>query len=268
VTSLLSGLTRFGDLVTNPFGGHAAWALAMWAVVFGALAIVLFKLATPQRRLAAARDRLVGRLLEAAIYQNSLRTLLAVQGALVVANLRYLVLALPALAALALPLLVVLPQLDARFGRRPLEVGEATLVSMTAREDGYTLAADPGLTVESGPLRDPERGEMVWRIRAVKPGRHDLNLRGAGEELTLPVSVSEGGLPALAAARHRSGISQLLHDPAGMPLPSDSAVERFAIHIPDRDVRIFGLSAHWLVGFTLLSLIAGLLLKKPLRVEL
>lgn len=268
MTSLLSALTGFGNMVTDPFGEHAAWALAAWAVVFGVLAIFLFKVATPQRRLAAARDRLVGRLLEAAIYQNSLRTLLAVQGALVMANLRYLVLALPALAALALPLLVVLPQLDARFGRRPVEVGEAVLVSITARQGGYTLVADAGLAVESGPLRDPDRGEMIWRIRATEPGRHDLILTGAGDDLIFPVSVSEDGLPALAAARHRSGFSQLLHDPAGTPLPANSAVERFGVQTPERDVKIFGVSAHWLVGFTILSLIAGLLLKKPLRVEL
>ena len=270
MTSLLSGLTRFGDLVTDPFGGHAAWALAMWAVVFGVLAIVLFKVATPQRRLAAARDRLVGRLLEAAIYQNSLRTLLAVQGALVVANLRYLVLALPALAALALPLVLVLPQLDARFGRRPLEVGEAMLVTITAHQgSGFQLASDPGLAVESGPLRDPGRGELVWRVRAVEAGRHDLILSGAaGDEMTLEVSVAEDGLPALAAARHRSGLSQLLHDPAAVPLPAASPVERFGADIPARDVRLFGVVAHWLVGFTLVSLMAGLVLKRPLRVEL
>lgn len=268
--SLLSALTGFGNMVTDPFGEHAGWALAVWAVVFGVLAIFLFKVATPQRRLAAARDRLVGRLLEAAIYQNSLRTLLAVQGALVMANLRYLVLALPALAALALPLVVVLPQLDARFGRRPVEVGETVLVTITAPQGGgFQLASESGLMVESGPLRDPDRGELVWRVRAVAAGRHDLILSGAGgNEMTLEVSVAEDGLPPLAAARHRSGLSQLLHDPAAVPLPAASPVERFGVDIPARDVRMFGVVAHWLVGFTLVSLIAGLVLKKPLRVEL
>ena len=47
------------------------------------------------------------------------------------ANLRYLGLTLPALLALALPMVLTLAQLDSRYGHRPLRPGETTVFSVT-----------------------------------------------------------------------------------------------------------------------------------------
>ncbi|MEZ4389222.1 MAG: hypothetical protein R3D98_16880 [Candidatus Krumholzibacteriia bacterium] len=270
MTRISQAATRLGDLLVAPFGDHAAWALAVGAAVFGAVAIMLFKLATPQRRLAAARNRLVGRLLEAAIYQTSLRTLLAVQGDLLKANLRYLVLALPAIAALVLPLVLVLPQLESRFGRRPLEVGEAVLVTaqVTDAAAGWRLEAPAALEVEAGPVHDAARGELVWRVRALAPGRHELAITRGGDSQQLAVPVAAPGLPAIAAARYRNGLEQVLLDPSEAALPPAADVARFAAAMPARRFAVLGVTAPWLVGFTVLSLLAGLLLRKPLRVEL
>ena len=269
MTSILHLASRVGDLLSAPFGDHAGWALLAWSVVFGLMAILLFKLATPQKRLAAARDRLIGHLLEAALFQTSLRTILAVQGRLLVANLCYLMTALPAIVALVVPLLLVLPQLEARFGRRPLDVGEAALVTAAVAGDAQlSLAGDAGIVVEAGPVRDDARGEVVWRVRAQAAGRHELRLSGAGEVQSLEVAVAEPGLAALTAARHVNGFDQLVFDPAGVPLPRDGAVRRLAVALPSREVGVAGVVLPWLVSFTLLSLAAGLLLKKPLSVEL
>ena len=270
MTSLLAAATGVGDLLAAPFGSHAGWALVVWSVLFGLTAIVLFKLSTPQARLAAARDRLVGRLLEAALFQTSLRTIVRVQGAVLVANLRYLVFALPAIAALVIPLLLVLPQLESRVGRRPLQVGEATLVtaSVAGRAAPLTLEAEGDLAIEAGPVYDPSRGELVWRVRPAAAGVHALRLTGGGETITLEVPVAAAGLPAIAAARHAGWFDQLLHDPAASTLPAQAPVTRLAVALPPRQVSILGVSPHWLVSFTVLSLAAGLLLKKPLRVEI
>ncbi|MBD3220248.1 hypothetical protein GF314_03320 [bacterium] len=269
MTALLGAATAVGDLLAAPFGGHAGWALVVWSALFGLVAIVLFKLATPQDRLAAARDRLIGRLLEAALFQTSLRTIARVQGAVLVANLRYLVLALPAIAALVIPLALVLPQLESRLGRQPLAVGEAVLV--TAEMDGRadaTLEAGTGLVIEAGPVRDAARGELVWRVRAEDAGRHELRLLSDGRDHTLTVPVGLGGLPAIAAGRHQGWLDQLLFDPTARTLPAGAALRSITLDLPGREVRILGLALPWIVSFTILSLAAGLLLKKPLRVEI
>jgi len=269
VTAFAHLATKIGDRLAAPFGDHAGWALLAASLVFAVVALVAFKFATPQRRLAAARSRLIGRLYEAALYQANLPVILRVQGGVLAANLRYLVLALPAVVALAVPLFVVLPQLEARLGRRPLAVGEAALVTATLPAGAAAdLAGAPGLTVEAGPVRDAARDELVWRVRATAPGEPRLRLVGPdfAAELTVPVAV--GGLPALTAARHRGSLAQAAWDPAGAVLPANVPLRRFAVALPARQVRVLGLAQPWLVGVTVLSLAAGLALRRPLRVEL
>ena len=269
MTTLAQAATRVGDLLVAPFGDHAGWLVVLAAVSFAAVALLLFKWATPQQRLAAARGRLIGRLYEAALYQTSLSVIMRVQGGVIVANLRYLACALPAVAVLVVPLLVVLPQLEARLGRRPLDVGESALVTVALASDREAvLTADPGLVIEAGPVRDRVRGEVVWRVRAATAGEHVLRLAGAGEPVTLTVPVATAGLPAITAARHRSAFSQIVFDPAGERLSRETDLRRVGVVLPGREVRVLGLGLPWLVSFTVLSLVAGLLLRSWLRVEL
>jgi len=269
LTTLAHAATWVGNMLAAPFGDHAGWLVVLAAVVFAVVALLLFKWATPQQRLAAARGQLIGRLYEAALYQTSLSVIMRVQGGVLVANLRYLACALPAVAALILPLLVVLPQLEARLGRRPLDVGETALVTVALAADRETvLTADPGLVIEAGPVRDQVRGEVVWRVRALTAGEHALRLTGAGEPVTLTVPVAISGLPAITAARHRSALSQVVFDPAGARLSREDDLRRIGVALPEREVRLLGLGLPWLVSFTVLSMAAGLLLRSRLRVEL
>ena len=268
MTSTVHLVTRIatwvGDLLAAPFGNHAGWLLVVAAVVFAIAALLLFKWATPQQRLAAARGRLIGRLYEAALYQTSLAVIMRVQGGVLVANLRYLACALPAVAALVVPLLLVIPQLEARLGRRPLAVGETALVTVALAADREAiLTADSGLVIEAGPVRDQAHDEVVWRVRAVTAGEHVLQLTGAGDPVTLAVPVATAGLPAISAGRHRSAFTQLVLDPADAPLARETGLDRIDVALPARK-----LGLPWLVSFSVLSLATGLLLRSRLGVEL
>jgi len=271
VTWLLHLATRIGDWLAAPFGDHAAWALVVFSILFAAGALLLFKVSTRQRQLAAARGRLIGRLYEAALYQTSLAVILRVQAGVLRANLRYLAFALPAVAALVLPLLLVIPQLETRLGRRPLEVGETALVTATVADPAAVarleLEDSPGARVEAGPVRDRAGSTVTWRVRAVEAGAHDLKLMGAEAPLRLPVPVAVPGLPAVSSARHRAFWPRLLHDPASEPLRTE-AVSRVSLSLPERHLAVAGVPMHWLVAFSLIAIVAGLLLRAPLGVEL
>jgi hypothetical protein len=273
VTGLVQAVTALGDQLTAPLAGAPLLALVIGSAVFGAVAVLLFKLATPQRRLQAARSALIGRLYEAALYQHSLPVIMQVHGRLARANLRYLACALPGLAVLLLPLLLVVPQLEGRFGRRALAVGETALVSVALTGDGVaaplpSLAVGEGLVVEAGPVRVPATLELVWRVRAVAAGAHELRLKLApGEVVTLPAPVTGGGLLVNARARHAAWWRQALEDPGVRPLPAGVAIDRLAIALPGRSWTVLGLRVHWLVIFTVVALAAGFALRRPLRVE-
>lgn len=270
MTTLLQATTRVADLLFAASLGRPALALVLVGVGFGVVALLLYRLATPQAKLRAARGLLIGRLYEAALYQTSLPVILRVQGALALANLRYVACALPGLAVLVLPLLIVVPQLEARLGRRPLGVGEVALVTVTMAgvEAAPRLVEAEGLRLEAGPVRDVARGALVWRVRGTQPGWHELRIEAGDQQHTLAVPVAVAGLPAVARARHQQVWRQALLDPTAPALPVAGSIARIEVEVPARQVRLLGTTAPWLLWFSLVALAAGLALKKPLRVEL
>ena len=123
MTAIASAMNTLFDLLCAPFGGAAAPAVAVLSLPIGVLMLLLFKLATDQDKLVAARRVLTGHVYEMGLYQDHLGVLARIQKDLALANLRYLGRSLPALLAMLLPLLLILAQLDARYGHRPLLPG-------------------------------------------------------------------------------------------------------------------------------------------------
>lgn len=279
---LLAGLmNRLFDLLCAPFGGAAAWAMAVLSVLLGALLLLLFKATTNQQALAAARGRLFGHLYELGLYQEDLRVMLRVQGDLAAANLRYLSRSLPAVLPLVVVVLLVLPQLQARWEHRPLRPGEAALVTATvapgqeALLNELRLEAPAGVRVETVPVRDRQARTAQWRVRVERPGRHDLAVRAGSADAAGAVGAAwtkrleaAGGLPRIAAVRERAGFKQALLNPAEAPLPKDAPLASIALGTAPRETRYAGVPMHWLVAFCLLSIVGGLALKPALKVEI
>jgi hypothetical protein len=251
-------IDRLFDLLTVPLASQPALAMTVVSVLTAVWSLLLFKLVTPQRRLVAARDQLTGHLLELGLYQDHLRVVGRIQRDLARANLRYLALTLPALLVLGLPMALTLIELDGRFAVRPLQPGETTVVSAQltpaqgARLQELELVAPPGLRVEAGPVRDATTASAAWRLHAETPGRHELSLRLAGQEIAsrnLPVG---------------TGLMRLVETVR----PRGASVSALSIQWPERRTRYLGLELHWLAAFSILALLAGLALKNVLRVSL
>lgn len=261
------------DLVLAPFAGAPAWGLVFVSVLSAVWALLVFRLVTPQARLAAARERLLGHILEMGLYQDHLRVVGRIQRDLALANLRYVAASLPALAAMLLPMLLTLGQLEARFERRPLRVGESAVLAVTlapsasARLDGLQVTAPPGVVVEAGPVRDAAAGAAAWRVRAAEPGRHRLQVMLDGREVATRDVVAGGGLPRTATEAGTSWARALLY-PGERQLPRGGEVAGTRLRYPGRDLRWLGLDLDWLLAFMAVSLAAGLVLKKPLKVEI
>lgn len=261
------------DLVLAPFAGAPAWGLVFVSVLSAVWALLLFRVVTPQAKLAAARDRLLGHILEMGLYQDHLRVVGRIQRDLALANLRYLATSLPALLALLVPMLLTLGQLEARFVRRPLQVGESAVLAVTlapaaaSRLDGLAISAPPGVLVEAGPVRDAAAGAAAWRVRAAAPGRHELQVTLEGRPVATRVLAAGGGLPRTATTASTAWTHALLY-PGEKQLARGGEVLETRLRYPGRTLRLLGLDLDWLVSFMVVSLAAGLLLRKPLKVEI
>jgi hypothetical protein len=273
MTFVADAMNGLFDLLTAPFGGAAGWAVFVLSVAVGVLMLLLYKWSTDQEKLVAARQVLTGRVYEMGLYQDHLSVLMRIQRDLAVANLRYLRYSLPALAVIILPMILILAQLDARYGRRPFVPGETALLKVEvgpARSDlldGLHLDAPPGVAVETAAVRDRRHGVATWRLRAEAAGRHEVRIvAGDGRAVTKAFTVGDDA-PRIAAVREHESLGRLLLNPAEKPLPGDTPIKKIRLTVPGRDLHYAGVRTNWLVALIVFSLAAGLAVKDLFKVK-
>ena len=268
----LSGaLNGLFDLLFAPFGDLRWPGLLLVSALSGVLLLWLFKLVTPQRKLARARGRLMGHLYELGLFQDDLGTLMRVQRDFALANLRYLAHALPALVVLVPLVGLILVQLEARLQHPPLDADDTFLVAATVDEDHAALLTDlvlepgPGLALDTLPVRDPRARTAWWRVRVVEPGWSEVAVAdGAGGRWTKQVKAA-AGLRRYTLSRERGSLWSALANPAEAPLPADAAVLRLAVEGP-AEPEWFAQAWFWV--FCAVSVVAGVAVKGLLKVEL
>jgi hypothetical protein len=164
----------------------------------------------------AAGKRLQADLLEMRLYSSEPALMWAAQKALVRDNVRWLALMLPPALILALPLAWLFVQLDSIYGRAPLAVGAAAVVTVQLGralepvDAAATLQAPPGIAVESPPVRIIARRQISWRIRALRPVRGELRLVLRGHVIEKTIAAGERNA-LLSPRRERSLWGFLLH---------------------------------------------------------
>ena len=105
-------------------------------------------------------------------------------------TLAYMRHALVPMAVMTVPFILVVIQVESRYGFRSLSAGESAIFAVTVDGDepvsqlDVALSLPAGLTQDTPALRIDTTGEILWRIRADKPGEHRIGIRIGGKELT------------------------------------------------------------------------------------
>ena len=274
MTIIATAMNRLFDLLCAPFGGSAAWAVAVLSALTGVIMLLLFKWSTNQDKLVSARQVLTGRIYEMGLYQDHLSVLGKIQKDLAVANFKYIRWSLPALLVVIPPMIFILAQLDARYGHRPFEVGETALVTVTVEEgqtallDDLQLQASDGVVVATRPVRDPAQNLARWRISIESLGDHQLSLNLPAGGLVSKDLVAGDGAPRLAKIREKESLKRVLLNPAEAPIDSDSPIHSIALTIPSRELHYGPAKTNWLVALIAFSMAAGLALKDVFKVRM
>ncbi len=272
---LLDGPVRwFGPLPT----------LVLVSGVFGVLALIAFKHLSFQKRIKATKDRIKAHLIEIRIYQDDLgivgKAILKVLGR----NLQYLALNLLPIVPLALPFTIVAAQLVTRFGFAPVPVsapadalhvtlaGQGTTLHIQlargseARVSELSLRYPPGVEAVSPLVRDPFAGEAWQEIVARAPGEHRIEIALGAE--TQEKLFAAGVQPARLQPERGSGFWSALLWPAETSFGSGSGFERVSFEYPAREIAWLPSGPGGvLVVFLISSMLFGLLLMKPLKVQ-
>ncbi|MEZ5047978.1 MAG: hypothetical protein R2831_13420 [Chitinophagaceae bacterium] len=268
--------TTLVDILLWPLQSFPVWLQLTWmAALLAAFALLVFKYFSSQSGIRQAKDRVKAYLLELWLYKDDPAVQLRAQGKAIWHSLRYLVLSLPPLLVMSLPMLLLLFQVEARFGWRGLEPGESTILTATLADSNKgnislgkiapQLEVGAGLTVETPALRLLSERKVLWRLRATDVGVHPVQV-AIGAATASRSIVAGQALSPLAPDIYRANDWRELGFPGESPLPADAAIASLSVDYPYRDGDFLGLSqASWiLLG---LSLLFGFLLRGPMRVD-
>jgi hypothetical protein len=271
VSTINAVTNRVGEILFAPLrGAHPLLALGVVACITGVIMLLAYKFTSDQRSIRRAKDRMQAHVLAVRLFQDQLGVVLRSYGRILRATLGYLRLSLLPLLVMFIPLALLLIQLEARFAYRSPRVGEPLLLTARVAQpqyvDGISLELPPAVSLTAPLLRDVEAHEVVARLEPRQAGSWTLLVRLAGSEFTKQLIVSEN-LESLSTARvGNEWLKRLLH-PLEDPLPGGSPVVAISLAYPERRIGLGRFELNWMVTFFILSLIAGLLLKRPLRAE-
>lgn len=280
--SVIVYLQRAMDLVMVPLDRLGpAWSILVSSTVITALGLVVYKYTSNQEGIKTAKDRIKGHFFEVWLYIDDLGSIVRAQGGIFSNGGRYLGYALVPLLVMLLPVLVILVNLEYRYGIRPLQPGEEFILKValqgSAESDLDQLRLDlpAGVHLLAGPVRIRERNpqtkerkvEADWRLRADQAGAAVLQLQLGNRAPTAhTVLVAASGRPRLNPVRSAELASALL-DPPLEPLPAGSAFKAITVAYPEAEVSFFGWQSWWVWPFMAVMLIAAFALRGVIGVE-
>jgi len=254
-----------------PFETLSPWVgLVVTAALTSVFMLWVFRLTSNQAGLSAAKRRIHAGLFEMRLYQDDLRALFAAQREVLRFNLTYLRHTLKPFAWLILPVVLILVQLDLRYGYKSLEPGQAALVRVRFAESiafapgELRLEVPEGLRVETRPLRIPHEQEVDWRIRAEEVGAYRISVVAGEESFVKEVLVGPRLVPR--SPRRGSGWLDALLYPSEPAFAGDASVRSIEITYREERFTLWGFRMHWMVPFFVLSVAIAFALRKPFKV--
>jgi len=262
------------DLMVAPFRPFGPWAVMVGvSLITSVVLLFVFRFISNQEAIRRSRGHVIARLLEFLLFRDDFVVSMGALGRTLRANLTYLrYMLVPFLAAL-IPVVLLLVQLSCWFGVRPLAVGERTLVKVTFRDDvpvesaPVSLSASDGLEIETAPFRIPTENEIDWRLRAKDGDREWVDVTVGEHTIRKKVVVGQE-MRKISTHRGRRGFWAGLAYPAEAPLPAHTDVRAIELLYPEQQLRLGLTEVHWLLAFFVLTVLIGLALKGPLKVEL
>lgn len=256
-----------------------AWApplvgIGLWSLLVAVAMLVVYKRTSNQARLAEVKRQIHACLFEMRLFSDDLSAVLRAQAEVLGHNLVYLRLSLVPMAWLLVPLVLLVAQLQFRYGYTGLAPGQSTVVAAVLAADrvppggvrpNVTLEAPDGVRVESPAVWASALGEVSWRVAAERPGRYALRLRLGGETVTKSLVVAAGPVRRSPRRPPPRLLDELLW-PVEAPLAATAPFTAVRVIYPEAGFGPFGWGLHWLVWFFALSVIFALILRRPFGV--
>jgi phage-related holin len=272
IATLNSLLTSAFTLLFWPFQNlDPLWALLFVSFLTGIVMLWFFGKVSNQKAIEGLRNRTRGNLLAVLLYQHDIKVVLRLHGLILRDTVVYLRYTLLPILILTVPLVPMLAQLNLFFSSRPLQPGEAAVVTLRVDDlavvpGKVNLESNSAVKVETPGVRIPREREIAWRVRAVQPGTHRLVFR-IGQD-TVEKNVRVGGRWGAVSARKTGNWLDLLLYPGEDPLGSGERARSIEVRYEPLSLSVMGWTTNWLILFFVLSIVVSFAFKGVLGVEL
>ena len=271
-----SALSYLFDLVMALFQSwNPLLSLFLISLPVAIFMLIVFRYTSNQKGIKESKGKIKAHLLEIRIFKDDLGILLSAQKRLLWYNGIYLSQALKPLLVMIVPMALLIIQMDAWYGSRPLMPGESTILSILVPEEDRTrllsaaaIETEKGVTVEKPSLRIFETGELDWTIRPKEAGVHKIRVTVTGHSFPKKVVVSGGRLARVSALSINSNFWRTILTPGAEPLAQNAFLKRIEVRYPSRSIDIFGLKIHWLIVFFVFTTIVAFAFKRMFKVEI
>ncbi|MCP5462033.1 MAG: hypothetical protein H7A34_02475 [bacterium] len=262
---IIHGITIVFDWITAPFSHmHPMVGLCVFSCIAGYLLMKLFYASMNKVASEKAKNRIKAHLLEMVLYRHNMRISLQSLGKIVWANCVYVCTTLVPLAVVLVPCVLIMGQLSLRFGVRPLNQGEETVLKVRTEDTvplhGVTLELSDGLQCVTPLLRIADNNEINVRIRADKQGRQSAIVKnGDGTNCQIDIYVETAELK-ISPCRYKNHINAII-SPGYEPIKKSVPLQSITVSYPEQKYGLFGFQANWLGVFCCVSILAGISLK-------
>jgi hypothetical protein len=271
LNTVLGGLV---DALLYPFRGLPPLVgLVVVSVLTSMAMLLVFRATSNQEGIEAVKRRIAAGVFEIRLFNDDPRTILRAQADILRHTLTYLGFTLVPVLWMIIPLVLLIIQLEFRYGYAGLEPAGTALVKVTVTAASasavpdISLETDEGIEVESPLLWIPSLREANWRIAARDPGDHELRVLIGGEVFGKRVRVTDAVVRRAPVRPSNRMLDQLLY-PTERPLPAGAPVESITVTYPGATIGVLWWEAHWIVIFFILTIVIAYALQRPFKVTL
>ena len=285
MNALNSITTKVFDLLVKPLSFLGPeMVIVLLSGLFGIVALIVFKFISYQKGIKATKDKIKAGMIEIRLYQNDLGIVSKAIGKVLGRNVQYLGLNFGPFIPLSIPFVLAAAQLVCRFAFAPIPEweehrewlpGRGTVIEIEMKEGEEARVADlelvlpDTLEVKQPLMRNAAAGKAWIEVVPVASGTKDieLNLPG-GVSATKQIATGDAPPPPLMAPERVSNFWKAWLYPAeptfkGTPFGEVTFVypERELRWMPDGPIGV-------LISFVVASILFGLLILKPLGIQI
>lgn len=261
------------DALLSPLRGFSpGWGLVVVSVITGIILLIIYGKISNQSAIRNTKRKIYSYILESVLFRQSLTISLKAQAKMLWQGCVYFAIAVPPIIILAIPCILILAQLNRWYESRPLAIGEsAILTAMVAPNSSpfkVTLEAPDSLEI-SPPVRSESDHTISWRVSPKAAGALAATVKVEGEATTVTKTIVAGdSFVPLTGGSYRSFWMSLLYP--GDPALGNSTLPLQALWVeyPTRSFSTFGFNLHWIVVFLLVSVFAGIVASRYLKIEI